>query len=173
MEVTRTEEEIDLSGDWNDVDADKVAAALIKDCLSFPWAEEWKVAHGRKPVVRLYPIRNKTDAYINYLYFTKQVEIALIRSGRVDVVSSKEEADVVREEKADQAKHASDESVKTQGNETGSDYILNGWILSQNDQAGNKEVRTYLTTMELTEVETQKKAWAGQQRIKKLLKRAE
>ena len=44
--VTRTDEAIDLSGDWNDVDADAVAKALIEDCMTSDWAEAWLVPTG-------------------------------------------------------------------------------------------------------------------------------
>ena len=173
VEVVRTDENIDLSGEWNDVDADQVAAAMIEDCLKSTWPESWSQKTGRKPVVRLHAVKNKTDGYIDYRYFTKQLEAALLRSGRVDVVSSMEEADAAREEREDQATHASDETAKTQQNETGSDFILTGWILSQGDQQGSQEVKSYLTSLELVETETQKKAWVGQKKIKKLLKKNE
>lgn len=169
-EIVRTDEEIDLSGEWNDVDADKVAGAMIEDCMKNPWAEHWAEKNGRKPVVRLHPVRNKTDGYIDYRYFTKQLEAALLNSGRVEVISSMEEAEAARADKDDQAIHASDETAKSQGNETGSDFILTGWILSQNDARGDKEVKSYLTSLELVETESQKKAWVGQKRIKKLIK---
>jgi hypothetical protein len=153
---------VEKSSEWTDVDADEVAAAMIQDCLSSTWPETWSKERGRKPVVRLHPIRNKTDAYIDYRYFTKQLEAALLRSGRVDVVSSLEEAGAAREERDDQALHASDETAKPHQNETGSDFILTGWILSEG--GGTK---SYLTSLELVETETQKKAWVGQKRIKK------
>lgn len=167
--VQRTKAAIDLSGEWNDVDADAVAKAIIEDCMSDPWAEEWAQANGRKPVVRLLPIRNKTDGYIDYLYFTKQIEAALVRSRRVDVVSSLEEAKDLRAERADQATHASDASAKSQGGEAGSDFVLGGWLLSQNDAAAGQTVKAYLTSLELTETASNKKVWVGQKRIKKLI----
>lgn len=173
VEVVTTDERIDLSGEWNDVDADQVAAAMIADCLKSLWAETWAQAHGRKPVVRLHPVKNKTDGYIDYRYFTKQLEAALLNSGRVDVVSSIEEADSAREERTDQAMHASDETTKSQGMEIGSDFILTGWILSQADQQGTSESKSYLTSLELVETETQKKAWVGQKKIKKLIEKGE
>jgi PBP1b-binding outer membrane lipoprotein LpoB len=165
--VERTDEAIDLSGEWNDVDADAVASAIIAKTLGSPWADEFAAKNGRKPVVRLAPVRNKTDAYIDTKYFTKQIEAALLNSGRVEVVSSREEADAMRDERADQAEHASDTSAKTQGNETAADFLMNGWIVSQNDQKGAEEIRTYLTSIEVTHTETNKKAWLGQHRIKK------
>ena len=169
-QVVRTDDAIDLSGEWNDVDADAVAKTMIEDCLGSPWIQDWRNGHEQKrPVVRLYPIKNKTAGYIDYRYFTKQIEQAFVRSGLVDVVSSKEEAEDAREERADQAEHASDDSVKAQGQELGSDFILSGWILTQDDHAGDQEVRAYLTSIEIVDTTTQRKAWVGQKRIKKLL----
>jgi penicillin-binding protein activator len=168
--VTRTDQAIDLSGEWNDVDADSVAQAIIGECLSGPWIQEWRDKHDqRRPIVRLYPIKNKTPSYIDYRYFTKQIEQAFVRSGLVDVVSSREEAEDARDERDDQAVHASDESAKSHGGELGSDFILNGWILTQEDDAGGKQVRAYLTSIEIIETATQRKAWVGQKRIKKLI----
>ncbi|MBK6683282.1 MAG: penicillin-binding protein activator LpoB [Deltaproteobacteria bacterium] len=167
--VERTDAALDLSGEWNDTDADQVAQAVIEDCLSAPWIGEWTLAHGKKPVVRLYPVRNKTDAYIDYRYFTKQIEAALIRSNRVDVVSSLEEAADNRDERADQATHAGDESAKSQGQELASDFLLNGWILASDDRASGKLLRAYLTSVEIVETQNNKKAWVGQKRIKKLI----
>jgi penicillin-binding protein activator len=172
-EIQRTDRAVDLSGEWNDVDADSVAKAIIDDCLTSPWVQEWRNAHDQKrPVVRLYPIKNKTSGYIDYRYFTKQIESAFVRSGLVDVVSSKEEAEDAREERDDQAVHASDDTIKSHGAEIGSDFILNGWILSQDDKAGPEEVRAYLTSIELVDAQTQRKAWVGQKKIKKILKKA-
>jgi penicillin-binding protein activator len=171
-EIVRTDEAVDLSGEWNDVDADAVAKTMIEDCLTSPWIQEWRNTHDQKrPVVRLYPIKNKTSGYIDYRYFTKQIEQAFVRSGLVDVVSSREEAEDAREERADQAEHASDDTAKSQGQELGSDFILNGWILTQDDSAGDQEVRAYLTSIEIIDTTSQRKAWVGQKRIKKLLKK--
>lgn len=171
--VERTEAAIDLSGEWNDNDADAVAAAMIGECLSGPWIQQWRDAHDQKrPVVRLYPVKNKTSGYIDYRYFTKQIEAAFVRSGLVDVVSSREEAEDARDERDDQAQHAADDSAKSQGNELGADFILNGWLLAQDDQLEGKQVRAYLTSMEMVEVQSQRKAWVGQKRIKKLITKA-
>lgn len=169
--IERTDEALDLSGEWNDVDADTVAAAIIAKCLGSPWAENFAGDAGRKPVVRLAPVRNKTDGYLDYRYFTKQIEAALLNSGRVEVVSSLEEADALRDERADQAVHASDESAKSQGLEAGADFLMNGWIVSQDDESGDRAVKTYLTSIEVTSTQNNKKAWVGQHRIKKVVRR--
>jgi penicillin-binding protein activator len=153
-EIARTDVAYDLSGEWNDVDADLVARAMIDECLKSQWAEQWAAAHGgKKPVLRLYPILNRTTAYIDYRYFTKQIEAALVASGRLDVV-------------AGTAVEADPEAPPP---EAPADFQLTGSILSQEDTDGQRELRAYLTSIEIIETATQKKAWVGQKRIRKLI----
>jgi len=164
--------QIDLSGNWNDTDANMVARAVIQDCLSRPWAAKFKAEKGRDPVVRLWGIRNRSSEHINTRFYTKQVEMELVNSGVVKVVADIEEANDNLAERADQARHASDKTVKAQQNETGSDFIMNGWILTQNDAVDGQEVRAYVTTMELTNSETNEKVWMKVHPIKKVISRA-
>jgi penicillin-binding protein activator len=159
-EVSRTELPHDLSGEWNDVDADLVARAMIDDCLGSKWAETWSGAHGRKPVLRLEPIRNRTNAYIDHRYFTKQIEAALLRSGQVEVVAGSEET----------RSATSDGEIEDSSDAGGADFVLNGWIVSQDDKAGDQEVRAFLTSIEILEIATKKKAWVGQKQIRKLIR---
>lgn len=162
---------VDMSGEWNDTDANMVARDMIRDCLSRPWAQKYKAENGKDPVVRLYPIKNRSSEHINWRYFTKQVEMELVNSS-VQVVADRTEAWDNRSERADQAKHASDETVKSQGQETGSDFILNGWIITQNDAVDGQELRAYVVTMELVNTKTNVKAWMGLKKIKKVVSRA-
>lgn len=159
--VARVDHAVDLSGEWNDVDSDLVASEMIGDCLGAPWLSDWSAAKpGTKPVVRLYPVRNRTVAYIDYRYFTKQIEVALVRSGKIDVVASLEELE--------------DEEGETRGPapaEVASDFTMTGIIVSQEDRVQEREVVAYLTSIELLDVATNKKVWMGQKRIRKLIER--
>ncbi|MCB9556574.1 MAG: penicillin-binding protein activator LpoB [Deltaproteobacteria bacterium] len=165
--------QIDLSGNWNDTDANQVAKAMIADCLSRPWANQFKAAKGKNPVVKLYPIKNRSAEHIKAQYFTKQVEMELVNSGFVEVVAASNETDEARAEREDQSEHSSDATAKQNQRETGADFILNGWVVTQNDAAGGQEVRAYVTTMELINVETQRKVWLKVHRIKKVVSRPE
>ncbi len=161
--------QIDLSGRWNDTDADIVTEEMLKDCFAKPWATRFKADNGKVPVVRLYPIRNRSHEHIQTRYFTKQVESELINSGMVQVVADLEEAQDNRLERRDQAEHASDETVKSQGQETGSDYILNGWIVTEQDALDGQKVKAYVITMELTDTKTNVKTWMKVHKIKKVV----
>jgi len=165
--------QVDLSGNWNDTDANQVAQAMIRDCLSRPWAANFKSAKGRNPVVKLYPIKNRSSEHINTKFYTKQVEMELLNSGMIRVVAAYDETSDARFERADQAQHASDETAKSNQQETGTDFVLNGWIVSENDAVAGQEVRAYVTTMELINAETQEKVWIKVHPIKKVVNRAE
>ena len=160
---------VDLSGKWNDTDANQVAKAMIRDCLQRPWATKYKAAKGKDPVVRLYPIKNRSDEHISTKFFTKQVEQEILNSGIAQVVASREEAWDNRSERADQAHHASDKTVKSQGQETGSDFIMNGWIVSETDAVQGQKVKAFVVTMELTNSESNLKVWMKVHRIKKVI----
>ena len=43
------EEQIDLSGDWNDVDSQMVSAALTTQITMSPWVEDFRAEKGKKP----------------------------------------------------------------------------------------------------------------------------
>jgi PBP1b-binding outer membrane lipoprotein LpoB len=163
---------VDLSGEWNDTDANQVSKAMVQDCLSRPWSAAFKTEKGRTPVVRLYAIKNRSSEHINWRFFSKQVEMELINSGMVKVVSAWDEAQTNRFERSDQARHASDKTVKSQGQETASDFVLNGWIITQNDAVDGQEVRAYVTTMELSNSESNEKVWMKVHKIKKIISRA-
>lgn len=175
--VVRTEagsrEGGDLSGLWNDIDANEVASTMMRDCLERPWSQDFMDSYGgQKPVVKLMGVIRRTDdPSINTQFFAKQLERALLNSGRVRVVAAYGQEDVNVAERTRQATHASDDSVKSQGNEAAADFTLQTIVNSQNesDPAGGS-VRAYLVNMELVNVETQEKVWIGEKQIRKVIR---
>lgn len=164
--------EVDLSGYWNDTDANMVAKAMIKDCVVRPWSATFKQDKGRQPVVRVYPVRNRSSEHVDYRFFTKQLEQELMNSGVSKIVADRVEAADNRAERDEQAKHASAETKKSHKRETGSDFVLNGWVVTQNDAADGQEVRAYVVTLELSNTETNEKVWMKVHKIKKVVQRS-
>lgn len=165
----------DLSGYWNDIDANLVASEMVKDCMGRPWAADYQSANsGKKAVVKLMGVIKRTDdRNVNEQYFSKQLEKELLNSGRVRVVAASGQDDINVAERQRQGVHASDETVKSQGNETGADFTLQTVINSQNETDGSgKSVRAYLVNMELVNVETNEKVWIGEKAIRKVVEQA-
>lgn len=167
-----TEEVIDLSGRWNDTDSRLVAEEMIQDALDRPWIRQFmQKNNGNVPVVIVGTVQNLSHEHINVQTFVKDLERSLINSGEVEFVSSREERVELREERVDQAYHASEETVKKDRLETGADFMLQGSINSILDRTKNKAVMFYQINLELTDLESHKKVWIGDKKIKKLIKR--
>lgn len=164
---------IDLSGEWNDTDSRLVADEMINDLLARPWFPEFKAASsGRPPVVIVGTVRNRTDEHIQTTAFIRNLERDLINSGKVEFVANKEERQEVREERADQQENATDETVKRFKQETGADFMLSGDITSIVDREEGAQVRYYQVNLQLLNLETNRKVWLGEKKIKKFISRS-
>lgn len=172
IERTAVDTTIDLSGRWNDADSRMVSEEMINDCLNRHWLERFKTKHsGEIPTVIVGRVRNRSHEHINVQTFVKDLERALINSGMVQFVASKGEREGIREERKDQAKHASDETMKGPGEEIGADFMLIGTLNTIRDDIGGKAVMFYQTNLELINLTNNVKAWIGEKKIKKLIKK--
>lgn len=160
---------IDLSGEWNDADSRLVAEEMITDVLSRPWLGEFKGEKKRQPDVIVGTIKNRSSEHIPTIPFIKNLERELINSGRVNFVANKEERQEIRDERTDQQEYASDESMKKFQKEAGADFMLRGDITTIIDQSGGTKVKYYQVNMELVNIETNRKAWVGEKKIKKVV----
>jgi hypothetical protein len=166
MDVEST---IDLSGRWNDTDSRLVAEAITKDVLSHNWLPEYLVAHGKKPVVIVGTIRNKTSEHINVETFAKDIERELINSGSVRLVADPKQREEIRTERLEQQQYASEETAKRLAQELGADFMLQGNLNSIEDTIEGEKVVYYQTDLELVHLETNEKVWIGSQKIKKYI----
>ncbi len=169
VERVEPDQTIDLSGDWNDTDSRLVAEEMIKDVMNRPWLGDFKGATKRTPVVIVGTVRNRTSEHIATTAFIKNLERELINSGRVDFVANKEERDEVRDERTDQQEFSSAETLKKFQQETGADFMLRGDITSIVDQEDGTRVKYYQVNLELVNIETNKKAWIGEKKLKKVV----
>ncbi len=119
------------------------------------------------PRVIVATVRNRSQEHLNTQTFVKDLERALVNSGVVDVVASSDERGSLRAERLDQQEHASIETAKSMGKELGADFMLQGQINSILDAAGKEQVRFYQVELELVDLESNRKVWIGQKKLKK------
>jgi uncharacterized protein (TIGR02722 family) len=167
VERRHVDEVIDLSGYWNDTDSRLVSEEMVGDCLTHPWSSRAAARLGREPVVIVGAVRNRTSEHLSTQTFVKDLERALVNSGSIRVVASRDERGELRDEREDQQRHASIETAKSMGQETGADYMLQGQINSTLDAAGKQQLRTYQVELELVDLENNSKPWIGQKKLKK------
>lgn len=170
--VTRVspDQQIDLSGRWNDTDSKLVAEEMIKDVLNRPWISDFNRAKNEKPIVIVGMIQNKTSEHIESETFIKDVERQFINSGMVRVVQNAEFREKLREERADQNEFASPETQSRWGRELGADFMMFGVITSVTDSYKNEKVVNYKVNLELANLETNEKVWIGDKEIKKYIR---
>ena len=166
------EEVKDVSGSWNDTDSREVAKTMIEDCLNGAWyAKALRERKGAEPVVIVGTVRNESMEHINTLTFIEELQRALINSGKVEFVASKDERGDIREERLGQDEYASEATRKAFGKEVGADYMLSGVLSDIKDQEGSKSVVFYQVNLKLINIETNKILWNGQKQIKKYVKK--
>ena len=171
--VDRLDEEtvIDLSGRWNDTDSRLVSEEMIKDALNREWLVRFSAQNkGISPTVIVGVVGNRSHEHINVQTFVKDLERALINSGRVDFVASAAERDQLRGERQDQATHAREDTVRPDFQEIGADFMLTGTINSITDSYRGEEVVMYQVNLELIEIESHRKVWIGEKKIRKFVK---
>ncbi len=160
----------DVSGGWNDTDAQMVAQEMITDCLNSGWYPKYLTQKGKEPVVIVGTVVNNTMEHISTGVFVEEVQRALINSGKVEFVASAAERGEIRAERLDQDEFASEETRKAFGREVGADFMLSGVLNSVVDKASNKAVVFYQANLKLINLETNQIVWNGQKQIKKYVK---
>ncbi|WP_209319863.1 penicillin-binding protein activator LpoB [Ancylomarina longa] len=172
-QVTRVspDQQIDLSGRWNDTDSKLASEALIDQVLSQNWIENFKQEFNRKPVVIVGLITNKSSEHIDADTYIKDIEKAILNDGRVRLVQAGAKREALRQERADQQDFAAKETIKKWGRELGADFMLQGDISSIIDSYKKEKVRYYQLNLSLTNLENNELVWLGDKKIKKYVNR--
>jgi len=169
-----TDTQTDLSGNWNDTDAKLTSEKLISDCFSSAWVSDFQGEQKRKPAIRVHGIVNKTDEHIDAQVFVKNIERAMVNSGKVKVVAQggNEMGSVNAEEDFGASGRVSDQSAASIGQQTGADFVLVGRMASIVDRVEGEKAKFYKITFELISANTAEKVWIGDHEIKKVITQA-
>src|SRR5882672_8939898 len=163
-------QQIDLSGRWNDSDSRMVANKMVTELLGSDKFKDYSKTLGKKPSVIVGLIRNKTSEHIDADNYIKKIELAIYNSSIADLVESDSFRDKLRQERAEQQDFASAGTASQWGKEQGANLMLFGEMTSETDTYHKKKVVNYITTLFLTDIETNRRVWYGQEEIKKFIK---
>jgi hypothetical protein len=90
------------------------------------------------------------------------MENVIFNSGKLDFVAGGDTRANLRAERQDQQGNASEATTAAIGKEIGADFMMTGSVRTIVDRDGNRSVRTYFVTAELTSIETNARMWMGQ-----------
>jgi PBP1b-binding outer membrane lipoprotein LpoB len=143
--------------------------------LQAPWIEDFLqgvASQGgsyAKPVVVVGRVYNNTDEHINPDTFLGDIELAMVNSGRLKVVTNATFRNELAKEQAYQHGGSVDPDTAARiGKQIGANFILFGTISKVRDRWEGKEVVLYKVKLELNNITTSEKAWIGMKDIKKL-----
>ena len=163
-------EAVDLSGRWNDTDSRQVADKMIANLLASQNFKDYSKNLGKKPAVIVGLVLNKTSEHIDAENYVKKLELAVFNSGIAELVESDKFRDKLREERAQQQDFAKPSTIAKWGEEVGANLMLFGEMTSETDVYNKKRVVNYIVTLFLTDMETNKRVWYGQEEIKKFIR---
>jgi uncharacterized protein (TIGR02722 family) len=170
VERLDSQDQVDLSGAWNDTDSQLVAREMIEDSLSRAWISQFVSKQGKEPAVIVGKIKNLSHEHINTNTFIADMERELINSGEIQFVAAASARQEIRDERGDQDLNATEETRNAMGAEYGADFMMQGQINTIIDVDGKTQVRYYQVNLELVSIKDNRKVWIGQKKIKKLIK---
>lgn len=163
----------DISGYWNDTDANQTSQEMIGQMLSEPWLSNFEGVNGGKaPTVIVGGITNLSSEHISTSTFIDDMQRELINSGKVQFVAGKDQRSEVRDERKDQDLNASSETRSAMGQEVGADFMMQGTINAIIDAAGDTSVKYYQVDLRLINMHNNLIVWTGQKKIKKVVERS-
>jgi len=160
-------EEVDYSGRWNNTDSKQVSQEMVGSVLQGDWLSNHLQAKGKKPVVIVGMVINKSHEHIDAETFIKDIERAFVTSQKVGLVQGGQKREEIRGERADQQTNASVSTIKKFGLENGADYMMQGSINSIVDSYKKDKIVYYQVNLELTNMETNEVVWIGEKKIAK------
>ena len=165
-----SDQTVDLSGRWNDSDSRAVSEDMTKQLLYANWINEYKKQNqGKRPILIVGLVKNKSHEHIDANTFIKNIERAIIQDASARLVQAGDKREALRNERVDQQTFASSETAKDWGLELGADFILQGTISSIVDTYKKEKVVYYQINLELSNLETNEIVWIGEKKIKKYI----
>ena len=166
------EEQIDLSGNWNDTDSRLVSEEMIGDMLRQRWLTNHYNKSKNPPVITVGTVKNLSHEHINTQTFINDIQRVVINSGDAEFIATRDDRGEAREERKEQDIHAREDTRKAMGQEIGADFILGGSINTIMDSEGKTTLKYYQVDLTLTNILTNQIVWVGQKKIRKVVEKS-
>lgn len=158
---------------WSQTDTRATMKAMLTSALGRPWLKNFKKGHGgRKPIVIVQDVQNRTDEHIDTVTLTEFMETELINSGEVTFLEKARREQVLDELEFQDSGVVAESAKKKKGNMAAADFLLVGSISSNVHTRGELKNTHYQIQMKLVNIETSEIAWAEKQELSKDFKRS-
>ncbi len=141
---------VDPFGPWSVADTRLAAEDMVSACTSAAWVGKFDKTMRRDPVIIVGPISGQVHGHPDARVFVENLQMALINSGTVKLVSPVAGQLPVNDRRAD--------------------FVLQGNVHSVVNEASGQRVFVFQAALELVDRATRQKVWAGQKKLKKIVK---
>ncbi len=156
---------LQLTTDFGATAVNDTIAKMVDDILVFPPIVE--ITKTKRPVIVVYPIRNKTSQHINTEQILTSIRTRLIRSGKFRFINRQSDDALIKEVKYQQNSGLVDQTkAKSFGKQIAPDYALTGTITEIVQKAGNTKDVFYNVSLELKDLESGMLEWADEKKIR-------
>lgn len=149
---------------FGSTDLQSIAEKMVNSLLAAP-----VLSSGKRPVLYVHQVRNKTDEHIDTKSVTDKIRVTLLKSGMVRFSAVNEVNDEIIRQLEYQTKSGivDPSTAKSAGNQIGADYFLFGEISSIRKSAGRVKDVYFKFTMNLVNIKTGLIEWADEKEIRK------
>lgn len=152
---------------FGSTDLQSIAGAMVDELVSFPPIVSL-TSQGKRPVVFVDKIQNKTTEHIDTESITDTIQTKLLQSGRfqfVDMTAVK----AIKEQLVFQLESGMVDPAKTVafGRQTGAEYMLYGNLASIEKRNSKVKDLYYKFTLKMVNLESGLMEWIGEKEIRK------
>ena len=159
-----------ISTEFGSSDLQQIAESMVDSLCTFPPLVE--LTTGRRPVVSVDKVKNKTMQHIDTESVTDSIRAKLIRSGKFRFIDRTTDTQTVEELKVQQDSGLVDKKNAVQtGQQFGAEFLLTANVSEITQRAGAVTDTYFKFTMSLKNLKTGILEWSDEKEIRKVFKR--
>lgn len=159
-----------LSTEFGSSDLQQIAESMVDSMITFPPMVE--LTTGRRPVVSVDKVKNKTMQHIDTESVTDSIRARLIKSGKFRFIDRTTDAQTIDEIKTQQDSGLVDQKSAVKfGQQIGAEFLLTSNFSEIKQKVGGTTDVYYKFTMSLKNLKTGILEWSDEKEIRKVFKR--
>ena len=159
-----------ISTEFGSSDLQQIAETMVDSMITFPPMVEMTM--GRRPVVSVDKVKNKTMQHIDTESITDSIRAKLIRSGKFRFIDRTTDAQAIDELTTQQDSGLVDKKSAIKfGQQLGAEFLLTSNFSEIRQKAGSTTDVYYKFTMTLKNLKTGILEWSDEKEIRKVFKR--
>lgn len=159
-----------ISTEFGSSDLQQIAESMVDSMITFPPMVE--MTTGRRPVVSVDKVKNKTMQHIDTESVTDSIRAKLVRSGKFRFIDRSTDAQTIEELKTQQDSGLVDKNTAVKfGQQIGAEFLLTANFSEIRQKSGSTTDVYYKFTMSLKNLKTGILEWSDEKEIRKVFKR--